>query len=98
MTFCDRHKHLECYIPKDNKSMASSYLNLDEYMCFLDKGEGIITQNQSILDVGVTATMAEVRFDKEAFKERQGIYWDQPGMQKTAGGCDGAGHNKDLEF
>jgi radical S-adenosyl methionine domain-containing protein 2 len=97
-TFCDRHEDLECYIPEDNKSMTSSYLNLDEYMCFPDKGEGMIEQSKSLLDVGVTAAMAEVRFDKEASRGRQGIYWDQLEMQKTVGGCGGAGHNKDLEF
>lgn len=29
-TLCERHKHLECYVPEDNESMASSYLLLDE--------------------------------------------------------------------
>jgi radical S-adenosyl methionine domain-containing protein 2 len=28
--------------------MASSYLLLNEYMCFLDKGEGMLTRSESI--------------------------------------------------
>ena len=73
-TFCNLHKHLECYVPEDNNSMASSYLNLDEYMCFLDKGEGMLTKSKSILDVGVKAAMKGVKWDKEWFVERSGIY------------------------
>lgn len=72
--FCDRHKHLECYVPEDNRSMASSYLLLDEYMCFLDKGEGTIKKSDSILDVGVGPAMQQVKWDKESFMERGGIY------------------------
>ncbi|KAI1811967.1 radical S-adenosyl methionine domain-containing protein 2 [Poronia punctata] len=36
--FCRRHRQLECFVPEPNSLMASSYLILDEYMCFLDKG------------------------------------------------------------
>ncbi|PVH94998.1 radical SAM enzyme [Periconia macrospinosa] len=39
-TFCERHKHLECFVPQDHRNMAGSYLLLDEEMCFLDKGTG----------------------------------------------------------
>jgi radical S-adenosyl methionine domain-containing protein 2 len=95
-TFCNRHKELDCYIPEDNNSMASSYLLLDACMCFLDKVEGTMTQSMSILDVGVKKAMKEVKFDKKAFLDRKGIYWDQPKLQK--GGCGGAGGNKDLDF
>ncbi|KAK5747487.1 hypothetical protein LTR17_000128 [Elasticomyces elasticus] len=89
-TFCDRHKHLPCYVPEDNASMASSYLNLDEYMCFLDKGDGPMTKSQSILDVGVMPAMQQVRWDKESFLERGGIYDWSKQESKDAG--------KDLEW
>ena len=36
--FCDKHKHHECFVPEGNDVMASSYLLLDEYLCFLNKG------------------------------------------------------------
>lgn len=73
-TFCDRHKHLKCYVPENNESMASSYLLLDEYMCFLDKGEGMMTKSDSILDVGVGLAMQQVKWDRKGFMERGGIY------------------------
>lgn len=38
--FCDKHRHLESFVPEPNSIMASSYLILDEYLCFLDKGQG----------------------------------------------------------
>ncbi|KAK5731779.1 hypothetical protein LTR17_011130 [Elasticomyces elasticus] len=89
-TFCDKHKHLPCYVPEDNASMSSSYLNLDEYMCFLDKGDGPMTKSQSILDVGVMPAMQQVRWDKESFLERGGIYDWSKKDSKDAG--------KDLEW
>lgn len=73
-TFCDRHKHLPCYVPEDNNSMASSYLLLDEYMRFLDKGEGMIKQSESLLDIGVMEAMKQVVWDTKSFVERGGIY------------------------
>ena len=50
--FCDRHKHVASFVPESNGTMASSYLILDEYLCFLDKGSSVETQSPSILDVG----------------------------------------------
>ena len=34
---CERHKHHKCFVPEGNDVMASSYLLLDEYLCFLNK-------------------------------------------------------------
>jgi len=97
-TFCQRHKHLTCYVPEDNKSMASSYLLLDENMCFLDKGEGMITKSQSILEVGVKEAMKQVVWDKASFVERGGIYdWSRPEMLQQ-GGCGGGAGQKELEW
>jgi len=82
-TFCDRHKHLHCYVPEDNNSMASSYLLLDEYMRFLDKGEGMIKQSESLLDVGVMEAMKQVVWDKKSFVERGGIYdWSREDQEQ----------------
>ena len=97
-TFCDRHKHLDCYVPEDNKSMAGSYLLLDEYMCFLDKGEGMLTKSQSLLEVGVKKAMKQVVWDKKSFVDRGGIYdWTRSDMQQQ-GTCGGGADNKEFEW
>ncbi|KEY72571.1 hypothetical protein S7711_05641 [Stachybotrys chartarum IBT 7711] len=44
--FCDNHRHLECFVPEPNSLMASSYLIVDEYLCFLDKGTGVEKQSR----------------------------------------------------
>ena len=85
-TFCNRHKHLSCFIPEDNQAMAGSYLNLDEYMCFLDKGEGVLTKSESILKVGVQEALKNVVWDKKSFVERGGIY-DWGRSNKSEVGC-----------
>ena len=51
--FCNRHKDLKCFISELNNNMKSSYLILDEYMRFLDKGDGEEKASDSILNVGV---------------------------------------------
>ncbi|CAJ0551496.1 Ff.00g114260.m01.CDS01 [Fusarium sp. VM40] len=96
-TFCDRHKHLPCYVPEDNNSMASSYLLLDEDMCFLDKGEGMMTKSESILKVGVQKAMEQVVWDKTSFVDRGGIYdWGRSDMAKDSG-CSGE-KSEDLQW
>ncbi|KAJ6463989.1 hypothetical protein C8R45DRAFT_770134, partial [Mycena sanguinolenta] len=72
--FHARHEHLACFVPEPNSLMASSYLILDEYLCFLDKGSGCEKQSRSILDVGVQAALDEVRWDQDAFQARGGMY------------------------
>lgn len=54
--------------------MATSYLILDEYLCFLDKGDGQEKQSSSILEVRVDKALQEVRWDEQAFKARGGFY------------------------
>ncbi|KAI1396776.1 hypothetical protein F4819DRAFT_474328 [Hypoxylon fuscum] len=89
--FCNKHQHLKCFIPEPNSIMASSYLILDEFLCFLDKGSGVEKQSQSILKVGVQRALSEVRWDQEAFKQRGGMYeWTKDVMGDGAemeGGC-----------
>ncbi|KAK7757350.1 hypothetical protein SLS62_000362 [Diatrype stigma] len=97
-TFLSRHKHIPCCVPEDNQSMASSYLLLDEYMCFLDKGEGMMTKSESILQVGVKEAMKQVVWDKKSFVERGGVYdWRRSDMPQS-GGCGGDGGKKELEW
>ncbi|KAL8713101.1 MAG: hypothetical protein Q9225_006821, partial [Loekoesia sp. 1 TL-2023] len=69
-SFCDRHKHQESFVPESNAVMKSSYLILDEYMRFLNKG--VKKPTQSILEVGVPAAMDDVYWDDESFARRGG--------------------------
>ncbi|KAK4892281.1 hypothetical protein LTR28_002352, partial [Elasticomyces elasticus] len=54
--------------------MASSYLILDEYMRFLDKGPGYETASPSILEVGVAKAMEFITWDAKSFRDRGGTY------------------------
>lgn len=82
--------------------MASSYLLLDEYLCFLDKGAGVEKQSSSILEVGVQKSLSEVYWDQKAFEQRGGIFeWtkDDLGNEDTEGenSC-GAANTKSLDW
>ncbi|KAI0379462.1 hypothetical protein F5Y04DRAFT_290350 [Hypomontagnella monticulosa] len=90
--FCKKHRHLKCMVPEPNSVMASSYLLVDEYLCFLDKGNGVEKQSRSILEVGVQKALSEVYWDQEAFNERGGIFeWTKEvaGDEADLGGCSG---------
>ena len=92
--FCEKHKHLGCFVPESNELMASSYLILDEFLCFLDKGDGSEKQSSSILKVGVAKALEEVKWDREAFLERGGVYdWS-----KELGGEHGCGTEVEKEL
>ncbi|KAI1157714.1 hypothetical protein F5B18DRAFT_665753 [Nemania serpens] len=79
--FCDKHQHVVSFVPEPNTLMASSYLILDEYLCFLDKGTGAEKQSRSILDVGV----------QKALSERGGVYnWTKEVAEENVGGCGSA--------
>lgn len=92
--FCERHKHLECFVPETNDLMASSYLIVDEYLRFLDKGNGVEKASASILDVGVRAALAQIEWDQEAYVKRGAVYeWSKD----QAEGC-GGGSAKELEW
>ncbi|KAK7910766.1 hypothetical protein PG985_013247 [Apiospora marii] len=100
--FCSKHRHLDCFIPEPNSVMASSYLLLDEYLCFLDKGAGVEKQSSSILEVGVQKALSQVYWDQKAFKERGGIFeWskDDLGNGDVGGGNNcGAASTKSLDW
>lgn len=79
--FCDRHSHNKCFVPESNNIMKDSYLILDEYMRFLDKGNN---PSRSILKVGVDAALKAVFWDEKSFMERGGIYdWTKEGKKKA---------------
>ncbi len=82
-------------MPEGNDVMASSYLLLDEFLCFLNKG--VREKTRSILDVGVEEALRDVYWDEEGFAERGGVYdWSRDGAAAT-GGC-GSGGKPELEF
>ncbi|KAF8162408.1 hypothetical protein K438DRAFT_1858551 [Mycena galopus ATCC 62051] len=92
--FCERHEHLSCFVPEPNSLMASSYLIVDEYLCFLDKGSGREKQSRSILEVGVQAALDEVHWDQDAFRARGGLYdWSKDVEQSC-----GTANSKELEW
>lgn len=77
--FTERHEHQKCFVKEGNDVMASSYLLLDEYLRFLNKGVGKPTE--SILEVGVDAALENVYWDEEGFEERGGFYeWSKTEM------------------
>ena len=88
-TFVDRHKHLKCFIPESNEIMKGSYLILDEYMRFLDKGDGEEMESKSILEVGVQEAMEQVKWEQNAFLKRGGIYDWTSANQTECGSCVG---------
>ena len=87
--FCDKHRQNECFVPEGNDVMASSYLLLDEYLCFLNKG--VKEKTKSILEVGVEEALEDVYWDEEGFTERGGEYqWTKPE--------GGSGANPELDW
>ena len=70
--FCVKHKDVKGFVPESNDVMASSYLLLDEYLCFLNKG--VKGKTKSILDIGVEEALKDVYWDEEGFTERGGEY------------------------
>ncbi len=79
--FCKVHSHHPCFVAESNDVMKSSYLIIDEYMRFLNKGTGAPTR--SILEVGVKEALQHVYWDTDNFHRRGGIYeWT-----KTSMGC-----------
>jgi radical S-adenosyl methionine domain-containing protein 2 len=80
--------------------MASSYLLLDEYMCFLDKGEGMMTQSKYILDVGVKKAMEQIVWDKKSCVDRGELHdWGRADMKpKQERNCGGGLDKKKLKW
>lgn len=79
--FCDKHKQQQSFVPEGNDVMASSYLLLDEYLRFLNKGVGEPTK--SILEIGVAAALKDVYWDEDGFEKRGGTYqWSKSDCSK----------------
>ncbi|KAI0467829.1 hypothetical protein F4859DRAFT_524978 [Xylaria cf. heliscus] len=96
-SFCSKHQHLKSFLPEPNSIMASSYLIVDEYLCFLDKGAAVEKQSRSILEVGVKKALSEIYWDEEAFNERGGMdEWTKDVVEET-GSC-GSSNGKSLEW
>ena len=66
--FCQRHRHVDGFVPESNNLMASSYLILDENMQFLDNP--VSGKSESILNVGINTALKQIRWDRQAFIER----------------------------
>lgn len=87
--FCDKHKHLKCFVNENNKIMANSYLILDEYMRFLYKNEkGVEVPSKCILDYDIQDVLKEVNWDEDAFKYRNGDYFLNDGMLNNNNNVD----------
>ena len=73
--FCAKHENQKCFIKESNSVMKSSYLILDEYMRFLDKGDSNEYKiSESILDVEVDRALSQIKWDETSFYERNGEY------------------------
>jgi radical S-adenosyl methionine domain-containing protein 2 len=94
----NRHKHLKCFTPESNKLMSSSYLILDEYLCFLDKGDGLEGKSDSVLKIGVAKALQQVKWDEESFYARGGIYDWSAKKSGNGNGCSGGAGNENLEW
>ncbi|KUJ14256.1 radical s-adenosyl methionine domain-containing protein 2 [Mollisia scopiformis] len=80
--FCNEHSTCSGFVAEPNNVMKDSYLILDEYMRFLDKGND---PSSSILEVGVEKALQSVFWDEESFKYRGGIYdWTKKAPQGTS--------------
>jgi radical S-adenosyl methionine domain-containing protein 2 len=78
--------------------MKGSYLILDEFMRFLDKGDGEEKASQSLLDVGVKKAMSQVRWDRSTFEKRGGFYdWTKAGAS-AEGNCSSRDKAEGLEW
>lgn len=93
--FCGRHEKLPFFVPESNRMMKSSYLILDEYMRFLNKGDNY-GETESILEVGVERALEQTDWEPEIFVKRGGVYdWGSGPSQGTAcGSLAGNGNGK----
>jgi radical S-adenosyl methionine domain-containing protein 2 len=72
--FLKRHVRQKCLVPESNEMMQTSYLMLDENLCFLDCSGGGKVPSPSILQVGVEKALEKAGFDKNMFLKRGGVY------------------------
>ena len=73
--FIERHKDQKSLVKEPNHVMKSSYLILDEYMRFLDKGDdNKYKESESILQVDVDTALSQINWDVDSFQARNGVY------------------------
>lgn len=70
-----KHKHQKCFVPESYNVMASSYLLLDECLCFLNKGVGKPTK--SILAIEVAAALKDMYWMKMVLRCEAGYMISQ---------------------
>ena len=77
------HRHFgDQFILELNTVITKSYLLLDEYMRFIDKGNCFEKTLESILKAFVAEALSQVERDVESFKKRGGIYdWQREAPQ-----------------
>ena len=61
-------------VPENNDLMTGSYVMVDPHGRFFDNVEGGHSYSAPILDVGVTAALADVSVDTDLFEQRGGNY------------------------
>jgi radical S-adenosyl methionine domain-containing protein 2 len=100
--FCEKHKNQPSFIKESNELMRSSYLILDEYMRFLDKGDDEkYVISESILNVDVEQALSQIKWDERSFHDRNGEYdWsrDNIDLADPAGAGDSICSDKKLEW
>lgn len=73
-----RHAHLAAEgfgpIPETNADMTGSYVMIDPMGRFFDNVDGRLVYSPGILDVGVEAAFARVRWERERLVARGGLY------------------------
>ncbi|RNA29384.1 radical S-adenosyl methionine domain-containing 2 [Brachionus plicatilis] len=96
--FIKRHKGQKCLIVESNSIMKSSYLILDEFMRFLDKGDDYTyVISDSILNVSVNKALSQIKWDQDSFKARQGEYnWSNSSLNTSTISC--SSQDKNLEW
>ncbi|XP_037041169.1 radical S-adenosyl methionine domain-containing protein 2-like [Bradysia coprophila] len=73
--FCRRHQHLPCFVPVSNVVMKNSYIILDEYLRFLNKGD-FYKESESILNVDdIDPLLQSTDYKHNMFIERGGYDW-----------------------
>jgi radical S-adenosyl methionine domain-containing protein 2 len=76
--YLDRHAHLAAEhlppIPEDNEDMTGSYVMIDPMGRFFDNVDGRLVYGPSILERGVEAAFAAVRWERERLIGRGGLY------------------------
>ena len=95
--FSSKHSHNKCFVPEPSRLMASSYLILDEYLRFVDRG----SPTRPILEIGVQQALRDVQWDQDGFHERGGRYsWSKHAILVNGEGpCGGDGkYGKELEW